>query len=122
MTEIEEITIQRFAALARGFKKGIPHLEERYFRLLELTPRQHTRTMRQLVQGERVPHEEACAWIADALHRIEAGTAVIDSVPEALRNRRDAPLSLEDCQWLKGRPAWFRKRQEPESSASLSGR
>ena len=54
-------------------------------------PTPHLVTMRQLAQGEQVPHEGACRAVAKELAEIEAGKTLItfDDLPRFLRRKRE---------------------------------
>ena len=85
MTEADELTIQRFAAIARGYDKGVPRLAWIYLYLIEHVHNRHIRRMTMLMEGAHVPHEEACRVVAKALDEIDPGHPVpvlnIESLP-----------------------------------------
>ena len=91
MPEDDELTIQRFIAIERGAAKGIARFEQLREHLWCELPTPHLDTMRQLAQGEQVPHEGACRAVAKELAEIEAGKTLItfDDLPRFLRRKRE---------------------------------
>lgn len=90
MTEEEELTVQRFAAIERGASKGIARFERLSDHLWGEVPATHLETMRALARGEQVAYEAACRTVSRELAAVEAGkplTAMSD-LPRFLRRER----------------------------------
>lgn len=93
MTEEDELTIQRFAAIERGAAKGIDRFRDIQEHLWCEIATPHLDTMQQLARGERVPHENACRAVAKELTEIEAGKKplTLSEIPRFLRRARATP-------------------------------
>lgn len=90
MTEEEELTVQRFAAIERGAAKGIARFERLSDHLWCEVPATHLETMRALARGEQATYKAACRAVARELAAVEAGkplTAMSD-IPRFLRRER----------------------------------
>lgn len=78
MTEAEELTLQRFAALARGYDRGVPRLTWMYLYLLENVHNRHIRAMTRHMEGRGTADQEACRVVAKALGEIDPSAPVPD--------------------------------------------
>jgi hypothetical protein len=90
MTEEEELTVQRFAAIERGAAKGIARFEQLSDHLWCEVSAPHLDTMRRLARGERVPHEGACRAVAKELAAVASGKPLttMENIPRFLRRER----------------------------------
>lgn len=88
MTEADELTIQRFAAICRGMDKGIERFEQMYHHLVAEVQNAHIRTMTGLMEGRHIRHPEAAIKaISKQLAHIEAGKplSTLADIPRFLR-------------------------------------
>lgn len=90
MTEEEELTVQRFAAIERGAAKGIARFEQLSDHLWCELPQHQLETMHALARGDLVLHKSACRAVARELAEIKAGKKLttMDDLPRFLRRAR----------------------------------
>jgi hypothetical protein len=90
MTEADELTIQRYQAIVRGWEKNILRFEAMFAQLLDTVHNRHFRAMDALIEGKRVTplnQQEALAAFAEQLGHIAKGTPreELDLLPRFLR-------------------------------------
>ena len=92
MTEAEELTVQRFAAIVRGAAKRIPRflaMREHIFTRLDPA---HYLEMLQHIEGGPTPGKAALKWTARSLKVVDDddGLWTLDCLPRSMRTERES--------------------------------
>jgi hypothetical protein len=93
MTEADELTIQRFAAICRGMDKGIERFEQMYGYLRGHVHNRHFRMMQRYEETGKPQPEETLRVFATVLFEVDMTQHVAKgrTIPRFLRNETHGP-------------------------------